>query len=87
MQFAKKVTGNKNGVEMVRKNLYTVNCKKRLPSILQKKQASCHSVENNRLPAIYAKNLPKVHFATIHPSTTVIARTKYLHALNMMRRA
>jgi hypothetical protein len=29
----------------------------------------------------------KVHFATVHPPTTVTAGTKYIHASNMMRRA
>jgi hypothetical protein len=31
--------------------------------------------------------LLKVHFATIHPPTAVTAKTKYIHASNMMRRA
>ncbi len=77
----------KNGVETVRKNLDCVNIKKTGFMLYCEKTSSPHICKKNRLPAIFAKNLPKVHFATVHPSTKATTRMKYLHALDMMRRA
>jgi hypothetical protein len=61
--------------------------KNRLLTVLHKKRGFLPYCKKNRLLAIFTKKLPKVHFATIHPLTTVTARMKYLHTWIMMWRA